>query len=398
MTAIATSDDSASVAWPEFTWSSSDTSVIAIDATGLAVPIGLGRAVIAAEFDGYRDEVTVDVVVPRVDGGVSFASLARGSSAHCALTAAGRVYCLEVDEDGVQSLVPLPGSADVALTEFHVAPTHRCGITADGALKCWGSNTAGEFLTSALSPPASNDAPFAGGGARRFSSISVGSSNTAQGATCGIDRADQRVYCGGRNQIGVLGRESDLIDGAVGPMDDVVAPRQISISGGTYGCLRTALGAIQCWGAVPNGGVSGTGSATPWIGRAIAGPALDVISTSPSHACGLDASNAAWCWGRNREGQLGLETTDASSHPTILEVETTERFRMISAAEGYTCGIALNGSLWCWGNFPSPAFSNHYADRRGTPIELIRNLDFVSLSTTASSVCAMTAAGRVHCF
>jgi hypothetical protein len=82
----------------------------------------------------------------------------------------------------------------------------------------------------------------------------------------------------------------------------------------------------------------------------------------------------------------------------MLPIQFGEHFRAVSVAEGYSCAIAITGSLWCWGAFPPLAFSAHYSDRAGTPLELVRGLDFVAVSTTPSSICAMTAAGRIHCF
>src|SRR6188508_604989 len=52
LTAIATGDDSVRVAWPRFTWASSDTSIAIVDSNGVALPVGIGTAIIKAEFEG----------------------------------------------------------------------------------------------------------------------------------------------------------------------------------------------------------------------------------------------------------------------------------------------------------------------------------------------------------
>jgi hypothetical protein len=64
-------------------------------------------------------------------------------------------------------------------------------------------------------------------------------------------------------------------------------------------------------------------------------------------ACGRTAAGAAWCWGRNREGQLGDGTTDSSATP--VAVSGGLAFRDLSASGVGACGITLDESVWCWG-------------------------------------------------
>jgi alpha-tubulin suppressor-like RCC1 family protein len=73
------------------------------------------------------------------------------------------------------------------------------------------------------------------------------------------------------------------------------------------------------------------------------------------HSCGIDSEGLGWCWGSNKEGQLGDGTTTDRLIPTAIAGGF--RWRTLSAA-GYgddgatTCGIRDDGRAYCWGRGP----------------------------------------------
>ncbi len=67
------------------------------------------------------------------------------------------------------------------------------------------------------------------------------------------------------------------------------------------------------------------------------------------HVCGLDNLNAAYCWGRGTEGQLG--TGDLSNRMTPTPVSTGKRWTILAAGALQTCGLLLGtNSVICWGD------------------------------------------------
>jgi alpha-tubulin suppressor-like RCC1 family protein len=56
----------------------------------------------------------------------------------------------------------------------------------------------------------------------------------------------------------------------------------------------------------------------------------------------------AWCWGLNRQGQLGNGSTDNSSVP--VRVKGNMVFEKIRAGHLHTCGLTTDGTVWCWGD------------------------------------------------
>ena len=79
-------------------------------------------------------------------------------------------------------------------------------------------------------------------------------------------------------------------------------------------CALRDDGAAWCWGDASRGPVGdGThGDAwglrrTPVRVRSSGGPLTDIVDLAVQrhHGCALDGSGSVWCWGANRNGQLG---------------------------------------------------------------------------------------------
>src|SRR6185369_2945405 len=101
-----------------------------------------------------------------------------------------------------------------------------------------------------------------------------------------------------------------------------------------------------------------------------------------AHTCAIDDGGAVWCWGRNRDGQLGDGTTTDRAQP--MPVTGLAGARALAAGGGHTCAIddggaasrgaparvavagasapataiaagevhtcaVLGGEVWCWG-------------------------------------------------
>ncbi len=72
------------------------------------------------------------------------------------------------------------------------------------------------------------------------------------------------------------------------------------------------------------------------------------VVAGSSHACALDASGVAYCWGSDSVAEQGFGPT-RTDHAVATKVETNLRFRSLAAAGSRTCGIATDGGWYCWG-------------------------------------------------
>ena len=165
--------------------------------------------------------------------------------------------------------------------------------------------------------------------------------------TCALLNGD--VYCWGNNNYGQLGdgdtSDSDVPEAVVGLPSNIV---EIA-AGDEHTCARTSGGAVYCWGRNDKGQL---------------GTFLDLDPTTPSqvglsgnasgitagdkYTCAALTSGGAQCWGENNEGQIGDGTKTDRALPTNVS-GLTQDLVAIDAGAQYTCGVATNGSLMCWG-------------------------------------------------
>ena len=170
-----------------------------------------------------------------------------------------------------------------------VGDSHSCGLGADGAVACWGSNGFGQAK------------PHDG----TFNSVSSGLLHTCAVGTHGA------VHCWGLG----FGPERPLWEAPDGSFRTVDA-------GSHHTCGISTDGVVACWGS------RASGKSTPPGGEFAA------VSAGAHHTCGVRADGTVACWGLNLDGQ--------STPPDGT-------FTAVSAGEYHTCGIKTDGTTECWG-------------------------------------------------
>src|SRR2546428_3933329 len=123
---------------------------------------------------------------------------------------------------------------------------------------------------------------------------------------------DGTVQCWGRNNFGQLGNG----DGSLSSSSVPVAVRGLTtatrvVTGDAHTCALLGDGTVQCWG-VGDSGQRGDGtfnniSTVPAAVVGITGAVA--VAARGYHSCALLGDGTAWCWGRNADGHLGVNTT-----------------------------------------------------------------------------------------
>src|SRR6476469_3209495 len=121
------------------------------------------------------------------------------------------------------------------------------------------------------------------------------------------------------------------------------------------------MGALWCWGLNRNGQLglgdrlsvdkpTQVGSATDWLGMA----------PGYQHTCAVRSTQRLlYCWGNNKYGQLGLGDVQQRLSPEQVDMDG---WKGPSSGFGHTCSTMVDFTLWCWGNNASGqlGLGNHH--------------------------------------
>lgn len=199
-----------------------------------------------------------------------------------------------------------------------------------------------------------------------------------------------------------------LIVASVGGHADTVRITIVNVTfaqtsvGEGHSCGVTSQGIAFCWGAGRGDGVIGLPDAALITTGPVAvqgAPRLISVSVGWEHSCGLTASGKAWCWGANREGQLGLGMTDANPHgPTAVDGGLT--YVSIDAGPYHTCGIVTGGAAYCWGY--SSEGENGHGEQPGTidsvPTAVAGGIAFLALASGQTHTCGIATDSAAYCW
>lgn len=398
--AVATGD-SAVVAAPEFTWTSSDTNVAVVDENGVILAVGLGTATITAELRGQLDVFTIRTSLPRSDGGVEFdiGSPSQSFGDSCAVSTAGRVYCSPArSDDSLRTYAPMPRSEGVVLSSVYAGFENVCGLDATGAMYCWGSN--GDYILASRLPIRTDTAPLPVNTALRFSTMSAGDHTTA----CAAEMQTSVVHCWGHNHFGALGRATTATGGSasdsvVAPVTDSLRAKQVAttVSGA---CALDLDGKVFCWGSRAQVfGVPVPVPLNPPAPRPVPGDmSFASLALVTTHACALTSDGEAYCFGQNAQGQLGLGHADvvaAGPHRVATDVRFTSIYAL--ATEG-SCAISVDGDLWCWGRVAPASVAARMGARAYSPFRVAAGVKFRALTMGDGYICGITLARQLVCW
>lgn len=294
-------------------------------------------------------------------GSLDFVSIAAGSSHTCALSASGVASCWGANEGGQlgdgsrdDRSSPVRVRTELRFSTLAAGEAHTCGLAGGGVPLCWGQNLSGQ-----IGDGTRNDqlVPRTVGGGLAFREITAGWEHT-----CGLT-ASGNTFCWGLNSQGQLGDGTNL-DRLTPTLVRSAVQRLVAGSAHTCGISQ---GRVFCWGANTFGQV-GDGStenrSQPVAVEGLPGSPTD-LSAGAVHTCALVSDGRAFCWGQNRQGQLGDGTNENRATPVAVAGDL--RFSSIHAGGAQTCGIARDGSEYCWGLNQSGQLGDGTRTNRATP-------------------------------
>lgn len=288
-----------------------------------------------------------------VQGGLEFIELAPQDSYSyhvCGVVASGQAYCWGENDRGqlgdgalgTDRHVPTPVSGGHTFATLSPGRFHTCGVASNGDAYCWGYNVRGQLGDGQAGTD--SDVPVAVAGGGPFVAVAG-----ARDHTCGIDTGGA-AWCWGDDRFGQLGDANDADLSAV-PVLVAGGLTFVTIDAGDrHTCGLTAGQQIYCWGL--NGfGKLGAGSALPESDEPVlvtGGHTWARMDVGAEHTCSLDTGGAAWCWGNGTSGQLGTGGTPQDENQPV-PVAGGLTFTDVSAGEGLSCGLTVDGLVYCWG-------------------------------------------------
>ncbi len=351
---------------------------------------------------------------------IVFETVSAAGRSSCGVDDGGVLFCWGFNGDGQMGIGAGPvGSGPVytfpqAVTSvtaqtfmtMNGGQYHHCAVTFSHVGYCWGDNNNGQLginqpVRSAFEPTLI----FTG---IPFANISSGRSHS-----CGVTIGG-RAWCWGSNERGQLGGSVDIDTVAstvalvstrqpaqVGSKIDgkffAVYDFQTVAAGGVHSCAIQPSKAVRCWGLGREGQLgNGTNSVDEYIPQLVStGTAMDSITAGFKHSCSLSTTGAAFCWGDNTDGQLGLGNNTSQNTPVGV---SGGPYVQISAGLAHTCALAAGGQAFCWGSNSRGQLGDGTNSPRTSPTAVGSGLTFKMISAGDLSTCGVTTSNVAYCW
>lgn len=339
--------------------------------------------------------------------GAGVQQVAGGGYHTCAISGLGRLWCWGDNTEGqLGDATRTQRTAPVRVARFGAGVRqvaagleHTCALNAGRRVYCWGANRFGQLgigNTEGRIVPTLVAALGSG-----VQAIAAGATHT-----CAINRAG-RAMCWGRNDLGQLGTGAqDNLSTLPVRVAGLPAGMRAIAAGGEHACVIDHQGQARCWGRGASGQL-GDGLAAPVATRPVRvrglAAGVEALALGGQFSCALDAQRAAWCWGANEAGEIGDGTT--AMRPAPVRVQGLgPGLRALSAggwheANGHACALDARGRGFCWGNNREGQIGDRSRENRPVPVRVPRlPAGTRALGLGALHSCAVGADGRALCW
>lgn len=254
-------------------------------------------------------------------------SISSGDYHVCALNSSGNVYCWGLSSDGQlgngstsQSNIPVSvlktdGSVLPNVIEIQSGDSHVCAITSSNNLYCWGDGLAGKLV-----PGNTADLLRA---TQITGMTNVGNIALGWDHTCATN-LNGELYCWGRGvegQTGTSFSNSASIQ-AVGTNVSYI------YAGGDRTCYKAGNGNAYCFGENIYGALGINTNSNVYTPTLISNlhSTIATLEIGEYHTCAINVISGTYsnyCWGKNDNGQLGINSTNSTPAQYIPNVVNT---------------------------------------------------------------------------
>ena len=171
-------------------------------------------------------------------------------------------------------------------------------------------------------------------------------------------------------------------------------------------CAIATTAAAYCWGEnlvgqLGIGSDDRTGRPAP---QAVAGGlAFASLSAGATHVCGTTTAGDAYCWGLDLFGTLGDGTTTRSNAPVAAGAGRGLRFAEAMAAgyanvNAHSCALTIAGRAYCWGENGRGELGDGTQQNRLDPTAVSSSMAFTHIDGGFRHTCARAGTGPLYCW
>jgi alpha-tubulin suppressor-like RCC1 family protein len=195
--------------------------------------------------------------------------------------------------------------------------------------------------------------------------IITGVEGTTGTHSCAIDATSQ-MWCWGNNYYGQLGNGTRTNSNYAQLVKKDATTTLTDVTDIALGLEHTcaiASSLVYCWGSSwfgetgqpPTGGATIAFNTYPTVVKDSLGAPLtgfSKIGAGQRTTCGIK-SGSVWCWGINREGELGSNLGGIQSTAPVLVKKSDNTaltgVNKLSVGMFHICASITDGTMWCWG-------------------------------------------------
>jgi alpha-tubulin suppressor-like RCC1 family protein len=282
-----------------------------------------------------------------------------GGDRTCVVERGGNLWCWGIDILSYSSgLSPRPQQVDGTWKSVSVGQYFICAIKGDESLSCWGAYT----------PPYSQTSYAQVG---QLPGNHWATTSTGVDHWCGT-QSDGTLWCWGMYDFGQLGVGPNPGTSCTSadnqycssPVQVAGTDWRVVSAGASHTCAIKNDGTLWCWGkndqrqlGVDSASCSTSANGTPFCNQPVqvAGAGWSTISAGAGFTCATRTDKSLWCWGANDRGQLGF--VGPATTPTQIvgsdwqDVSASDQEPLIGEGPQsfHACATTSAGDLWCWG-------------------------------------------------